>query len=124
MLFLKYRFINLWVSIKSCWLISQYCVYQNNNIQNVYHSIVIHICRCQFIIGGDVCLNDNSNDNHNIQYIYGTVIIHISLRGDEILKRPEYERPFLLLVVGRPVKDAKAPDIKRKDISEIMTEFK
>jgi len=43
---------------------------------------------------------------------------------NQILKRPKNERPFLLLVVGHPAKDAKVPDIKRKDISEIMTEFK
>ena len=43
---------------------------------------------------------------------------------NEILDRPKNERPFLLLVVGRPAKDAKVPDIKRKDISEIMTAFK
>ena len=42
---------------------------------------------------------------------------------NEILERPKNERPFLLLVVGHPVKDAKVPDIKRKDMSEIMTEF-
>ena len=42
---------------------------------------------------------------------------------NEILERPKNERPFLLLVVGHPVKDAKVPDIKRKDIREIMTEF-
>ena len=42
---------------------------------------------------------------------------------NEILDRPKNERPFLLLVVGHPAEDAKAPDIKRKDISEIMTEF-
>ena len=43
---------------------------------------------------------------------------------NEILERPKNERPFLLLVVGHPEKDAKVPDIKRKDMSEIMTEFK
>ena len=42
---------------------------------------------------------------------------------NEILERPKNERPFLILVVGHPAKDAKVPDIKRKDISEIMTEF-
>ena len=42
---------------------------------------------------------------------------------NEILERPKNERPFLLLVVGHPAKDAKVPDIKRKDMSEIMTEF-
>jgi nitroreductase len=43
---------------------------------------------------------------------------------NDILDRPKNERPFLLLVVGHPARDAKVPDIKRKDISEIMTEFK
>ena len=43
---------------------------------------------------------------------------------NQILKRPKNERPFLLLVVGHPEKDAKVPDIKRKDMSEIMTKFK
>ena len=42
---------------------------------------------------------------------------------NQILKRPENERPLLILVVGHPAKDAKVPDIKRKDINEIMTEF-
>ena len=43
---------------------------------------------------------------------------------NEILERPKNERPFLLLVVGHPARDARVPDIKRKNISEIMTEFK
>ena len=42
---------------------------------------------------------------------------------NKILNRPKNERPFLLLVVGHPAGDAMVPDIKRKDISEIMTEF-
>ena len=42
---------------------------------------------------------------------------------NEILERPKNERPFLILVVGHPAKDAKVPDIKRKDMSEIMTAF-
>ena len=42
---------------------------------------------------------------------------------NEILDRPKNERPFLLLVVGHPAEDARVPDIKRKDISDIMTEF-
>ena len=42
---------------------------------------------------------------------------------NEILERPKNERPFLLIVVGHPTKDAKEPDIKPKDINEIMTEF-
>jgi hypothetical protein len=43
---------------------------------------------------------------------------------NEILERPKNERPFLLLVVGHPSEGAAVPDIKRKDMSEIMTEFK
>jgi nitroreductase len=42
---------------------------------------------------------------------------------NQILKRPKNERPFLLLVVGHPARDARVPDIKQKDMSEIMTEF-
>ena len=42
---------------------------------------------------------------------------------NEILERPKNERPFLLLVVGHPAEGAAVPDIKRKDMSEIMTEF-
>ena len=42
---------------------------------------------------------------------------------NEILERPKNERPFLLLVVGHPARDSRVPDIKRKDINEIMTEF-
>ena len=42
---------------------------------------------------------------------------------NEILERPKNERPFLLLVVGHPAEGAAVPDIKRKDIREIMTEF-
>jgi nitroreductase len=40
---------------------------------------------------------------------------------NEILGRPNNERPFLLLVVGYPDKDAKVPDIKKKKLSEIIT---
>ena len=43
---------------------------------------------------------------------------------NQILKRPKNERPFLLLVVGHPDEGVTVPDIKRKDMSEIMTEFK
>ena len=42
---------------------------------------------------------------------------------NKILKRPDNERPFLLLVVGHPVKNAKVPDIKRKLLRTILTEF-
>ena len=37
------------------------------------------------------------------------------------LKRPENERPFLILVTGLPAGDAKVPDLKRRDLSEIAT---
>jgi len=42
---------------------------------------------------------------------------------NKILNRPENEKPFLILVVGYPGKDAEVPDIKRKTLSEIA-EFK
>ncbi|MBC8259497.1 MAG: nitroreductase family protein [SAR324 cluster bacterium] len=42
---------------------------------------------------------------------------------NKILQRPEQERPFLLLVVGYPEKDAKVPDIQRKSLHEISTYF-
>ena len=42
---------------------------------------------------------------------------------NKILQRPEQERPFLLLVVGYPEKDAKVPDIQRKSLPEITTYF-
>ena len=37
------------------------------------------------------------------------------------LKRPENERPFLILVTGLPFVDAKVPDLKRRDLSEMAT---
>lgn len=40
---------------------------------------------------------------------------------NEILSRPKNERPFLLLVVGYPAKDAKVPDIKKKSLQEIAS---
>jgi len=42
---------------------------------------------------------------------------------NKILNRPENEKPFLVLVVGYPTKNAKVPDIKRKTLSEI-SDFK
>jgi len=42
---------------------------------------------------------------------------------NKILQRPEQERPFLLLVVGYPEKNAKVPDIQRKALKEITTYF-
>ncbi len=38
----------------------------------------------------------------------------------EILGRPKSEIPFVLIPVGYPADDAKVPDIKRKEIKEIM----
>ena len=38
-----------------------------------------------------------------------------------ILDRPENEKPYLLLVVGYPKKNAQVPDIHRKKLSEIST---
>ncbi len=43
---------------------------------------------------------------------------------NEVLGRPKNERPFLLLVVGYPAKDAKVPDIKKKKLDEISSFFK
>jgi nitroreductase len=40
---------------------------------------------------------------------------------NEILGRPGNERPFLLLVVGYPEKDAKVPDINKKKLEEIAS---
>ncbi len=40
---------------------------------------------------------------------------------NEILGRPENERPFLLLVVGHPADDAKVPDLRKKSLEEIAT---
>lgn len=39
----------------------------------------------------------------------------------EILQRPKNEKPFVLIPVGYPAKDAKVPDISRKPLEEIMT---
>jgi len=38
---------------------------------------------------------------------------------NEILDRPDHERPFLLLVVGHPAADARVPDIERKGLDGI-----
>ncbi len=40
---------------------------------------------------------------------------------NEILGRPENEKPFLLLVVGYPAEDARVPNIRRKGLDEILT---
>jgi nitroreductase len=40
---------------------------------------------------------------------------------NEILERPSYERPFLLLVTGYPAENAQVPDISKKSLSEITS---
>lgn len=40
---------------------------------------------------------------------------------NEVLGRPENERPFLLLVVGHPADEARVPDIDKKALSEIAS---
>ena len=40
---------------------------------------------------------------------------------NEILDRPENERPFLLLVVGYPAEDAQVPVIEKKPMNQIAT---
>ena len=40
---------------------------------------------------------------------------------NKILGRPSNERPFLLLVVGHPSKNANVPDIKKKSLEEIAS---
>jgi iodotyrosine deiodinase len=40
---------------------------------------------------------------------------------NRILGRPSHEKPFVLLVVGHPAKDALVPDIGRKPLAEISS---
>jgi iodotyrosine deiodinase len=40
---------------------------------------------------------------------------------NELLQRPKWERPFLILVVGYPAPDATVPDISKKSLREIAT---
>lgn len=40
---------------------------------------------------------------------------------NEVMNRPENEKPFLLLVVGYPAEGVKVPDIKKKPLEEIST---
>jgi nitroreductase len=37
-----------------------------------------------------------------------------------ILRRPDYERPYLLIPVGYPAEDCVVPDLRRKRLEEIM----
>lgn len=39
----------------------------------------------------------------------------------DILERPKHEKPFILLVVGKPAEDAMVPDITKKGFDEIAT---
>ncbi len=40
---------------------------------------------------------------------------------NEILVRPKWERPYLLLVVGYPAEDTQVPDIDKKSLAEMAT---
>ena len=40
---------------------------------------------------------------------------------NQILKRPEHEKPTMILVVGYPTSDAEVPDIERKSLEEIAS---
>lgn len=42
---------------------------------------------------------------------------------NEILDRPSNEKPFMLIVVGHPAKDATVPDLERKPFEEIASRF-
>lgn len=41
----------------------------------------------------------------------------------KILKRPENERPFLLLPIGYPADEVMVPDLKRKNIEDVKAEY-
>mgnify|MGYP001238614350 FL=1 len=87
-----------------------------------------------------------SNNNRKIKHYYGlesvgiatgmliTAIHNAGLASlthtpcpmgflNKILKRPDNEKPFLLLVVGHAAQDTKVPDKKRKPLGTILTEF-
>lgn len=40
----------------------------------------------------------------------------------EVLGRPENERPFILFPVGYPAADCEVPDLRRKDLDEVLVE--
>ena len=42
---------------------------------------------------------------------------------NEVLGRPDNERPFLVLVVGHPAEGATVPDIRKKPLEEIALFF-
>lgn len=41
----------------------------------------------------------------------------------QILKRPDNERAYMLIVCGHPTKDAKVPNLKRKPLTQVSTFF-
>jgi nitroreductase len=41
----------------------------------------------------------------------------------QILKRPENERPYLLLPVGKPKKEALVPDLERKNLDQVIVYY-
>lgn len=41
----------------------------------------------------------------------------------QILNRPKNEKPYLLIPVGFPAQDTKVPDIRKKDLAEVMHVF-
>jgi nitroreductase len=42
---------------------------------------------------------------------------------NKILERPQNEKPFLLLVAGLPAPNTTVPNIRKKNFSEVVTEF-
>lgn len=42
---------------------------------------------------------------------------------NQILQRPSNEKPYMLIVVGHPAKDATVPDIQRKPFNDIASRF-
>ena len=40
---------------------------------------------------------------------------------NDILERPQNEKPFLILVVGYPAENAKVPVIVKKELKEVAT---
>ena len=41
----------------------------------------------------------------------------------EILQRPENEKPFLLIPVGYPAESVSVPDIQRKQLNQILVNY-
>ncbi len=41
---------------------------------------------------------------------------------NELLERPDHERPYLLLPVGYPAKDCEVPALERKPLAEVLVE--